>query len=381
MDETLAKRRKRKHAKPARRKDHDKKHDRVQEERRRKKKKHPTPPPPGCPGGTVTCGSDCFPECCPGTSEASYSGPTGTENVGVCRGGTRQCQNGGTWGACRGDVTPSAETCDGLDNDCDGAIDNGSPCPTDDPATCGRNGQCVVGTCAQYSASTICRPAACRDGIQTLEARCDGSGQCPASQQQSCPNGACHDAVSCGPCAHDHDCGADRWCNGGTCQETQATGTVCAATTPQQCQSGFCVGGVCCASVCTAPNATASCAGGTCALTCQPGFADCNGTMSDGCEVATRTDTNNCGNCGHVCPTGYTCQQGSCQAGTPTCDCSNLNLRWSSVRSTGRILRPLRVAFFQVRLPTYFDRASFHEVRQRVGGVASATYRGRPPPE
>jgi hypothetical protein len=29
------------------------------------------------------------------------------------------------WGPCEGDTTPVAEICDGLDNDCDNAVDEG----------------------------------------------------------------------------------------------------------------------------------------------------------------------------------------------------------------------------------------------------------------
>lgn len=303
--------------------------------------------PPACSGGMVTCGSDCFPECCPGANEACYSGPSGTENVGVCRTGTRQCRNDGTWGACHGDVTPSAETCDGLDNDCDGTIDNGNLCPSDAPSTCGFTGQCSGGTCQRYGTETICRPAACENGIQTFEAGCDGAGSCPAPRQQTCPNGVCHDSVSCGPCGHDHDCGNGRWCNGGMCEDTQPNGASCGTMTPQQCQSGYCVGGVCCGSACRASHTTATCGGGACSLICHFGFGDCNSTMSDGCEVNMLTDNNNCGSCGHVCATGTTCNQGLCRTPCQTandcptgqtcgsdkfckgtglaCDCSNLN--------------------------------------------------------
>jgi hypothetical protein len=33
----------------------------------------------------------------------------------------------GTWGACSGEVTPIAESCTGLDDDCDGLVDAADP--------------------------------------------------------------------------------------------------------------------------------------------------------------------------------------------------------------------------------------------------------------
>ncbi len=61
-----------------------------------------------------------------------YTGPSGTLGVGICHGGTRDCQPDGTWGPCEGETTPDAqETCgDGLDNTCSGTIDDGCEyCP------------------------------------------------------------------------------------------------------------------------------------------------------------------------------------------------------------------------------------------------------------
>jgi hypothetical protein len=64
-------------------------------------------------------------ECAPEDTQACYSGPTGTEGVGVCEAGTQTCSSEGQWGACVGDTGPSTEVCDGLDNDCDGSTDEG----------------------------------------------------------------------------------------------------------------------------------------------------------------------------------------------------------------------------------------------------------------
>ncbi len=82
--------------------------------------------------------------CTPGSVRACFLGPPGRRNVGACHDGQQICISSGTefgaWGACEGGISPTPETCDNLDNDCNGCADDSlccSPpimCPqSDDP--------------------------------------------------------------------------------------------------------------------------------------------------------------------------------------------------------------------------------------------------------
>ena len=59
------------------------------------------------------------------TAIVCYDGPSGTMAVGECRAGVRYCQDGGFDGPCDGQIVPTEEMCDNLDNDCDGEVDEG----------------------------------------------------------------------------------------------------------------------------------------------------------------------------------------------------------------------------------------------------------------
>jgi hypothetical protein len=68
---------------------------------------------------------DC--PCDEGSEQDCYAGSPITMGVGSCRAGTQPCQLG-AWGDCEGAIQPSDEQCNGLDDDCDGAVDEGCSC-------------------------------------------------------------------------------------------------------------------------------------------------------------------------------------------------------------------------------------------------------------
>jgi len=88
----------------------------------------------GNTSGTITFEADRFalfslrgeqaPPCNPDETQSCYTAPPWTQDVGVCHAGTQTC-NRCFWDSCEGQITPTSEICDGLDNNCNGQTDEG----------------------------------------------------------------------------------------------------------------------------------------------------------------------------------------------------------------------------------------------------------------
>jgi hypothetical protein len=126
--------------------------------------------------GTIDEGCTCTP--------AGRTKACGTD-TGECAAGTQTCLSDGTWGACSG-LGPVGETCDGVDNDCDGQADEGCDCLDGESRDCGTaTGVCELG-------SQICVTGhwdACKGGILPAEEVCGNSldDNCDGLTDEKCP--------------------------------------------------------------------------------------------------------------------------------------------------------------------------------------------------
>jgi hypothetical protein len=276
-----------------------------------------------------TCGHACPTGSSCASGACTCSGST-TQSCGNCGTQTAVCNNGTlTWSACSGQgvCTPGAtEACD----------TNGSATCTTACAwgacSCSSGYSLCSGACVNYQQDTancggcakVCSLAnaavACTSGDCTIASCTSGYGDCNATAADGCEANLKTDVKNCGKCAAPCSlANATPACSSGSCAVSAcATGYAdCDGTAANGCEVNLNTDAKnCgkCAAACSLANATSTCSSGSCAVSaCTTGFANCDGKAANGCEVNLSTDGNNCGACGTVCGAGSSCQGGTCK--------------------------------------------------------------------
>ena len=114
------------------------------------------------------------PLCRTGVTRACYDGPTNTRSKGTCKDGVQTCV-AEKWGKCIGSVLPATEACDGKDNNCDGQVDEGKPGAGKD-CTSAQKGECKAGKTTCFQGAINCNPinTPTKETCDNKDNDCDG---------------------------------------------------------------------------------------------------------------------------------------------------------------------------------------------------------------
>lgn len=240
-------------------------------------------------------------------------------DTGACEVGTQTCQDG-EWTDCTG-IGPTSETCNGVDDDCDGEVDERGEQLCDDGLVCNGVSVCENGTC------TVPEPPDCEAlSGPCAEGRCSekdrGCRVFPAKTGSSCDDGNfCTDNGTCvaGVCETEpRDCSsAGDSCNVGICDEEADACVSQPVSDGTSCDDGaFCtIGDTCMSGTCT--GAARDCS--SLADQCNAGACD---EVADACVPSPVADGTACDD-GLYCNVGEACVAGACTGGAVR-DCSAL---------------------------------------------------------
>ena len=189
----------------------------------------------------------------------------GTGLAGVCQPGTTSCANG--IATCNQTVQASAEICDGLDNDCDTGTDEGNPGGGAACAT-GLLGSCSAGTRVCQNGLLNCPQsvfAAAEICVNGLDEDCDGT----PDDGCGCAHGECVVggplAIGCSTCVSEV-CAVDAFCCNNSWDAFCVTevATVCGSWQCSTCAHSPCVEGGFLVSTCD--NGVGNCVSNICAV-------------------------------------------------------------------------------------------------------------------
>ena len=161
-------------------------------------------------------------------------GQTCGTSVGVCRPGSTVCVGGVI--QCQGSIGPQPEICDGLDNNCDGEIDDGNP-GGGDPCGPEEEGQCRPGIWNCIAGHLVCEGAVL-PGIEICDCT-DNDCDSVIDNNALCPSGTMCINCQCVTACQGEFCPQGMECINGYCIPNACFGVRC--NVGEICVEGECV--------------------------------------------------------------------------------------------------------------------------------------------